>query len=40
MNIKELKLEALKVSKRNKVRGMTNRAFSKLRTNFGFAYQD
>jgi hypothetical protein len=39
-NIKQLKEVVIKIEKRNKARNMSNRAFARLRTNFGFTYQD
>ena len=39
-NIKQLKQAALLLEKKNKARNMCNRAFSTLRTNYGFTYQD
>ena len=39
-NIKQLKQIILHLEKRKKARNMCNRAFTKLRTNYGFTYQD
>jgi len=39
-NVKQLKQAVLQIEKKNKVRNMGHRAFAKLRTNFGFTYQD
>jgi hypothetical protein len=39
-NIKQLKQAVSELEKKNKVRNMCNRAFSTLRSNYGFTYQD
>ena len=39
-NVNQLKQIVLQLEKKNKVRRMCNRAFSTLRTNYGFTYQD
>ena len=39
-NYKQLKQTVLQLEKKNKARKLCNRAFSTLRTNYGFTYQD
>ena len=40
INYKQLKQAALQLEKKKKARNMCNRAFSTLRSNFSFTYQD
>ncbi|WP_435234280.1 hypothetical protein ACR30L_10880 [Psychromonas sp. PT13] len=40
IKVKQLKQAVQKAEKINRVRNMSNRAFARLRTNFGFTYQD
>jgi hypothetical protein len=39
-NFKQVKQDILHLKKKKKARDMCNRAFSTLRSNYGFTYQD